>query len=993
MALIQKVLDAQGFNVDFQEYKVTTKREITRPINPKNKNGPSEKVLLEEKVSVSAHIKYLRQLQWRAAKDPENLLLVQIERLKGEPVSVPLIFGSLLAEQRPILVTGLTKTVHSQLLAKPDPSFATIPEPVASDPVALEEILSRSKRKKGMQSTAREIMDLQGFKPEVAQIIVNVATAKPVPLSDAEAVNLILISDLFSRYQPLLVQFFQDLSQKSQPPQALAKQFSLLLEGVPVAGLVKKFSPYLEVEKSYKTLEALFGGLYAWLQAIKDKPSKDSKLSPTSLFSWIKGLSVLARCQQDPDLWSQCQFFFALDDERSPNAQSVEALVQVAQKIKNEALKAAATGNQSLQDLYDAGNADRYLQEFGLHFAQASPEDRGFLEQVLSRQFGYHLAVAGNPILQLFTAAQPAFPELQHPLPSLGAVYGHLLFRRLEALTQTFFSPGLESLTQRFGDEFFDICYFKCVFEQALPVSRKQFAGWLRHQGLVTDFGALGYQEDLEEKPLDEWITDEVLRGSGDSIVAKEIGPDEFKQGFLKAEQNYRGFLAKLQSYQFKGGEELNPAKILLQTFGQGLTDISSPLFRKALKGTYLAEELEEVIENSTTELREEMEQAAKARKLVLVLPESLCGFFYLAQRFNLRGPTGTIKVHLLIGSQKKSGHLSGLNKTFAANLTKYLQESTDPYRQGLVQCISMLNEYQKSSQEYLRYLGILFFDRFLSSYHELQTKKSTQSPEHIKFWFPDGRKMVLGHTKQLALGKLLNPGGERAAKDGQPIANQSLAQFLQGIYYYHAAQKGLNNWRKKVGQLRKLFGRFSQTMRESEEYIQYDKLLANFAERLSKPIPEFTDRYLTDLGDLTSAMKTKLESSEGVDSPVTRLYKEWMARNPQDEVIIKPYKAFSHERHKGDNFLMELASARDLLGQLANKRCLIFALDGGKKNQLDQVVEILPFLRQVCPEAAWYLEDSNLDPEAKRHLAKHINPAHFFAGTKLEPKPKPQQG
>lgn len=990
MDLISKVLESQGFTVDHAEFKVVNKKEIKRPINPKHKDGPKEKVVIEEKININTSLKYVRQVHWRVTKEPENVLLVQLERLKGEPMALPLIFETLLKEDREIIVTGVSQGVWNQLLSKPDPTFESLPAGLAKDEQTQADLLARAKRKKGMQATARDLLDLHGLKPEVMGIINDVAFAKARDLSDAQAINLILLSDLYSRYHLALWQFWEDVQHKSQPPQALAKQFAMLTDGVPAAKLVQKFAPYLDPEKKYPSAEAVFGGLYKTLQGMADKSFKaDPKLyNAQTMYSLIRGVVVVARGMFDPPLWAKCKPIFNPEDDRTKPEDSVHVLAELAQKIKNESIKAAQSSSQSLQDIYDSGNADRYLKEFPLAFQAVAPDDKGLIEQVLSRRFGFRSPETGEGALVLFKKDEPPLPELLHPLPTLGSVYGFTLFRLLCEAAGDFFEPGFEELKARFGEEFFEISYFKCVEGRALPLSRGQWANWLSKRGLVEDWNGLGYKENPKEEPVDPWLSETALLGEGDSVVPEELGPAEFAQAFEKARESYRGFFAKLKNHNFEGGEDLNPAKILMQVFESGIYDPASLDFRKALRQTYLGEEVEEVIENSTQEMREEMEEAAKGDKLVLMLPENLAGFFYMAHRFNLRSPKGQVKVHLLLSPKGRA--LKGLNKKFAENLSLYLKSSNEPYRMGLIQAIQMIGEYQRSTQEYLRFLGLFFFDRFLAAYHDHKKKRSSASPAHIKYWVPDNRKMVIGHTKTLNLNKILNFQNQKAShRDAAPIQTMSLAQFLQGIYYYQNCQKRLADLSEKTEAMARLFGRFSEKMKETNEYRAFKRLLDRYVEIAHLPVISWTGRVLQELEDLSMAMKRQLEDSKGMDAPVDRLYKEWSARYPDDEAIIKPHRVFSHERVKTDNFLVELTNTRDLLNEAQVKKVFIFVTDAGKKGQVDQIRQVMDFLREHTTQPEFYLEASSLGDDAQKVLAREINPSNFFSAEKIEPVPK----
>ena len=989
--LIVRALESQGFKVDHEEYKITKKTEHKRPINPKKPDGPKETVVIEEKINVNGSIRHLRQLAWRATKDEENLLLVQLERLKGESVAVPLIYREVLESGKAILVTGLSRSVHSQLLAKPDIGLNLISEFLAEDKESLEDLVARSKRKKGFQSAAREIMDLQGLSPEVSKRISEVALGKAASVTDEEAVNILLLSDLYSRYQPILIQFWEDVKRKSHPPAALAKQFELLCDGIPTMTLVKKFSVYLDSERKYKNNAEIFLSLFACLQEMDKGGFKgDPKLyTPTAMWSLVKGVMVIGRSQIDPDLWGKCVFFFNPEDERTETKASLEAIVRLGAKFKNEYIKRMATSSQSLQDIFDTVNADRYLKRHPLSFGQLDKQERSIAEQWLKRRLGFQLATDELDQLSLFTSEQPPIPKLIYSMPTIGGAYGYTISQMLKATASDFLKPDAVTLGKRMGKEFFEICYFKCVVEPALPVTRGQFGRWLTSLGMLENPEAMGFVPDEKEEAPDAWINDDVLKGTGNSIIPKDVGPDEFSVAYQDARQKYQSFFAKLRNHGFAANEEYNPAKLLLSCFEQGIFDFGTPAFRHWLKGTYLHDELEEVISNCTAELKETLAEHAKGSKLALFLPQPLAGIFYMPRRFNIRVANRKLKVHLLLHPAKKPSELFGAHRDFAKAVSAYLKGGTEAERQGLVQAMQMIAEYQKGAEEYLRFLGLFLFDRFLHAYHRLRESSSMNSPSHIKYWIPDNRKLVIGNLKGLNLAKMINFVQDSKRGDGPPVHNQSLAQFAQGIFYYQNSGKRIKEIAKKTKKLAKLFDRFSDSLKKTSEFKRYEKKLSQLTELLERPVELFTAKKLAEIEEISMQMKQMADNSDSGDAVVARLQKEWIKRYPQDDTIAKPHKVFSHERNKNDNFLMELTLGRDLVLQLQVKRCVIFVPEQGKKGQMEAILNLLPFISQHAHDAEYYLEISSLDQESQKGLAREIDPTHFFSSEKIQPIPK----
>ena len=176
MEIIEQLLNKMRFDIDYFEYKIVKKTETRRPINPKFPDGPKQKVLVEERINVNGDLKTVRQLEWRVLKDPENVLLVQLNRAKGEAFCLTLTFERLFENDRQVLVAGLTNQVRLQLITVPDLKFQKIPDPVEENVAFKEQLLNRASRTRGMQATARELLDFPSLPNEFSKKVAPVSS-------------------------------------------------------------------------------------------------------------------------------------------------------------------------------------------------------------------------------------------------------------------------------------------------------------------------------------------------------------------------------------------------------------------------------------------------------------------------------------------------------------------------------------------------------------------------------------------------------------------------------------------------------------------------------------------------------------------------------------------------------------------------------------------------------------------------------------------------
>lgn len=993
---IRTQLEKHKFSLDHFEYKVTNKVEMRRPINPKVKNGPTEKIIVEEKVNINANLKTLRQLTWRVLKDPENVLLVQITRAKGETLSVPLIFNKVLKSHRSILITGASHFTRIQLLSKPDLNFSRIPKIIEENEEFKISLLQRSKRKKGLQASMRELQDIQGIPKDVHEKVMGIISGRKVELSDAEAINLLILSDLYSRYSAMFHTFQTDFGGKKLSTAALTKQFLELTHGIKTSYLVQKLRPYMgeNADKCRKN-NHVFHLLYKSLTRLDEKKIVDNGkiLNRSSLFGVLKSLVFTSRSQQDPDLWKQCLFFQDPNDEHTiekENDAVIDRLSGISEKRLVEDFEASSHSLFEVHLTHNLHNfvlgkrvwvSSDYLKDFEL----------GVVNSVIIPTLHFKHA-SGAQISEkngLFSQSTKTSAELINPIHFPARSYGFLMSKRLLQNTKSFLGKNVKSIEKRLGEHLFPAMYEKLIFEPGLPISRNQYANFLEKKQLIRKIKEKGYCSNSIEVDYDELLTEQTLLGDGVSIFDKNFSKEEFTKRYKNARAQFESFLNNIRRMKDANPDEFNPAHIFVNLMEEGQYNFRSPFFRKQIKSTYLYEELREIVTNSCMEIKDKIADSAVTDKAVLKIPLSLEPILFIGNTFSINVSMRIIDVHLVASPVESSEKLSALSNSFSITLEKYLEGDNTPEKKSLKQTIEILREYQKVSAEFFRLMTILVLDRHLDNLVKIDNEMEQLNPNHLKYYFLDMEKLVIGSIRGQNLSGILQYDTKLTAKKTSEVDNLTIGQFIQQILYYKSALRQINHKKATIRTILKLLSKFSSKLKDDPKWKRYHRMIRKFNKILGLPVQHLSKKILIQLSDISQEIKDLVKKEEYKEGVIALLFAEWKRRNPEQKNDIYFYDSFLDASGTGkDNLIFKIRMARELSGQLAKKKCIIFFPEGAKEHQLKQMKEIMLFLNVDYPLLDVYVETRTLSDETQENLARRFHPKNFFLIDKITPEP-----
>lgn len=992
--VITSILDKKSFAVDHFEYKVIKKTETRRPINPKFKDGPSERVILEERINVNANLKTIRQLEWRVIKDPENVLLLNITRTKGEAFCLPLVFPNIFKKEHQILVTGLNDASRIQMLTKPDLQFKTIPQIIQDNPEVEDTLLQRASRAKGMQATARELLDFPGLPEKMVKKISQLATGKKETLTAAQSINLMIFSDLVTRYLPVLQTFQNDVIVKGGTVTQLSKQFMELTDGIPTRELVSKLGHFVGEEGAkQETNGQVFSHLYQRLQQMKDGKLfvKGVLLDMKTLFSLLRSMICIHRSQTDPDLWEKCLFFLKPFDDPGLIRKNMAAVYTIALASQNKIILSHAASSRSLMEIFTVHNVQNFVIDKRVFISEEglSDQEYGIIRSAVLRRLGLRQVKVSKKKNGVELFADPAYgpSKLFNPLHCVGSSFGYLLDGILKKNLARFFQEDIRSVQDRFGKNLFDIFYEQAVFEKGLPISRNVFGKWLEARTHFNKIDKQGYIANELETAFDPSLTPQILMGNGQSVFEPDYTAASFAKEYLEKRIQFFGFLDKLRKIGSTQKDPYNPARIFIEYVEQGEYDILSPHFRNFVKQTFLYKELSRILSEACVDIQSKLDTIAKKNKVILKLPLKYESMLYLGNTFELEMDSGPIIIRLQVVPLKSISEKMGVIHEFAVKFDELMQKSETAERKGLIQAIRILGEYQKISRAFFRFLSLATLDRQIHLEQKALLEKSGD-PGQLKYGMSDAQKLVIGSMRTINLGSVLQYDQEAKRKSKEPVDNQSFAQMLESIMYWKSVKKDLAKRTKTVSMVLQMMGRFSTTLKEGSEWKTYHKMVVRFFQLISQPVDKYEKNVIQALIDLSGKMSRMVSKREYKDNAIAILYAEWKRKYPGTVKNVYFFAPFvDEEGGTGSNLLQELRNAANLSRMLRSKKCLIFLLETNKQVQRRQMGEITRFLAQEGYNLDFFVETSTLDEDNIGELSKTMLPNLFFQAGTLEPQ------
>lgn len=399
------VFNSPEVKAEVNPFRYVIQRKARRSVGGKFSKGLTHEVTESVSINPNEDLFGLRRWLGGIRQDPSCVMLLNINKIKEEPLAAPLIFSELIKTGRPILVTGADRTTQDQLLAKVDLSCVQLPATVQQNSSLKTMLTSRVQRRKGFVSTLRHLLDLDFLPAPIQEKVTRICGGgDPSELSESETVNLSLLADLSSRYHHALAQYRETLLSGSLNIQQLMSMFEILLADLPLEQAIKAFSAFLgqdeERPETIRSKSELFGFLNRYINA-RDGSSRGMGRTE-KLDQVVKRLTSVVighRARVDPMLWRRCGFIHTLEAEEEQLLKELEPLhfflkktaeggaeaitPEFKQKLAEATFQLVSLSNQTLEQVQnDSGLARQRAAQHLLRLFQMAKFQAAHLVQI-----------------------------------------------------------------------------------------------------------------------------------------------------------------------------------------------------------------------------------------------------------------------------------------------------------------------------------------------------------------------------------------------------------------------------------------------------------------------------------------------------------------------------------------------------------------------------------------------------------------------------------
>lgn len=998
----------QGFTVEHFEYKVMVRKEIKRAINPKDKKSNiQEKVIIDEKVDLNSDLRYAKQLINRVNLGPENILLIHLNKARGEYFAIPLYFSRLQRDNKPILVVGMSEDVKTQLMCAPDLNFKEIPKTLQQNKPLLETMKLRLGRKKGIQASLRELMDLPLFPTKIRNKIQQISAGGNNELTEEEGVNLMLLSDMYSRYSAVLNHFETEMELRRLKVQQLSSMFCELMNGIPLKTLVMRLAPFLDDKPmDFKTLPQYFSYVYQAYLNLDDTKNpvygRKGIKNKADFFKALRCMFLFSRSQQDPQLWKNCYYYCGDVKKQGVPEENLTALYQVTKEIKKQIKNHRSATHNSLVEIYSLHNFTNFLRNRKVILPKKgfTPVQFGLLRHMILPGFGIKVTKNDGVSFSLKTSDGKLIHNNSFSPHMLSRVYGVYIAQKLEAETRAFLKPGPAMLNQKFGNNLFDVLYEQVVLKYNLPISANQYAAWLQHNKMIGSLKEKGWIERKREADQELHISAKILNGSGDTLLPKKFDSDDYRETFLKYETDVNVLVGKIRENARKQGEN-NFYQILVDVFNKGIFHIRSGAFRTNIKNSFLHQAFQHILQEIAQTMMFDLNSAIEGSKVILKVPQNIEPLLIIGHTFQLvdKQTNQPIGIHLVASPVETPDQLAGLSKKFSSLLVNRLRLVETAQEKKLIEAANFFMEFHEAMRKYFDYLTLSTIDLLMRQLVIRTMQQSRMLPKHIKFYIPDDAKWLVGDLASRNLSKLLRGPYREEGKNKATIIDPGKFSFGQIIEGIEAVQRAEKQAAEAVSSIQLILEGVQKAPEEVRETPAVRQLLLgmNFMQEVLKaPLERIGTREAASFIDKSAKFK-KIFKGFSPSNPRGVLFylRKHISVFAEDwESHVYFYKQFTDKTHDAESGELTklLLKAGAFMKQVRETQCVIFFLESDKEFQLRNLIKVDKGLKRLNPGMELFLETTSLQKSQVEFICRAFHPQHLFRVENLLVSELPQE-
>ena len=335
------VFNREDVRAEIKPFRYMIQRKVRRGMGGKFGRGLSTEVTENVEVNPNQDLFGLRRWVGTIRADPANVMLLHVNKVKDEGLAAPLVFSQVFKTGRPVLVTGADQTAQDQLLGGIDLTFHRIPPSVEQNASLKSMLLGRAQRPKGFMSSIRQILEFEFLPQEVRDKVLKInAGGDASELTEAEKINLCLLADLTSRYQPALNHFREALqNSRLQMPQ-LMSLFEMLTADLSLEECKAAFQAFIPTEgdepPTIQNRSQLFGFINRFINTTEGGTRGSRVDRMANFLKAFSGVVVRHRAKLDPFLFKRCYFLSNRADSERDLIGSLKPFFQSLTRVVRE---------------------------------------------------------------------------------------------------------------------------------------------------------------------------------------------------------------------------------------------------------------------------------------------------------------------------------------------------------------------------------------------------------------------------------------------------------------------------------------------------------------------------------------------------------------------------------------------------------------------------------------------------------------------------------
>jgi hypothetical protein len=259
--------------------------------------GTAVKVLRPE-----THIKGVSAWVRAILGRPDRGLHLQVSQIRSTN-ACPLALGMIFRRGHQAFISGIEPAQLVRLCVAPDPTLSAIPEALTRQQPVLDEYLSRRQRPSGFFAQVQEVANLEfidaALRHKLSEMVRNRDTNALAALTEAEVVNIGLLSEFIDRYQSVFEQYV-GLVRQAELAVEMASFFDLLTHGAPFDELRAALEPFTPEETRSRIADKR-----SLVNELRIGLSKAGEGRQAQFVVQLRSVALKQRIVQDPALYAK----------------------------------------------------------------------------------------------------------------------------------------------------------------------------------------------------------------------------------------------------------------------------------------------------------------------------------------------------------------------------------------------------------------------------------------------------------------------------------------------------------------------------------------------------------------------------------------------------------------------------------------------------------------------------------------------------------------